>query len=103
MNMREKLVFVGNGMAAARTLEHLLAIAPDRYAITVFGEEPHAAYNRILLSPVLAGELGHRAAGQAELAVHPGGRARPDLRVEPAQVGRRWPGGGRRGERSVEG
>ena len=61
MSARPRLVVVGNGMAAARTLEHLLAIAPGRYAITVLGEEPHAAYNRILLSPVLAGELAEEA------------------------------------------
>jgi len=47
---------VGNGMAGVRTLEELLKIAPDHYDITVFGAEPHPNYNRILLSPVLAGE-----------------------------------------------
>jgi nitrite reductase (NADH) large subunit len=52
-----KLVMVGNGMAGVRTLEELLKIAPDVYDITVFGAEPHANYNRILLSPVLAGEM----------------------------------------------
>ncbi len=51
-----KLVVVGNGMAGARTLEDLLELAPDLYDITVFGAEPHPNYNRILLSPVLAGE-----------------------------------------------
>ncbi|GIZ51262.1 nitrite reductase large subunit NirB [Noviherbaspirillum aridicola] len=51
-----KLVMVGNGMAGVRTLEELLRLAPDIYEITVFGAEPHANYNRILLSPVLAGE-----------------------------------------------
>jgi len=51
-----KLVMVGNGMAGVRTLEELLKIAPDIYDITVFGAEPHPNYNRILLSPVLAGE-----------------------------------------------
>ena len=51
-----KLVLVGNGMAGVRTLEELLKIAPDLYDITVFGAEPHPNYNRILLSPVLAGE-----------------------------------------------
>ena len=51
-----KLVMVGNGMAGVRTLEELLKIAPDLYDITVFGAEPHPNYNRILLSPVLAGE-----------------------------------------------
>ena len=51
-----KLVMVGNGMAGVRTLEELLKLAPDHYDITVFGAEPYANYNRILLSPVLAGE-----------------------------------------------
>ncbi len=54
--MKEKLVLVGNGMAGVRTLEELLKIAPDKYDITVFGAEPHCNYNRIMLSPVLAGE-----------------------------------------------
>jgi nitrite reductase (NADH) large subunit len=54
--MKERLVLVGNGMAGMRTLEELLKIAPDRYQITVFGAEPYGNYNRILLSPVLAGE-----------------------------------------------
>jgi len=53
---RLKLVMVGNGMAGVRTLEELIKIAPDLYDITVFGAEPYANYNRILLSPVLAGE-----------------------------------------------
>jgi nitrite reductase (NADH) large subunit len=53
---RMKLVMIGNGMAGVRTLEELLKIAPDLYDITVFGAEPHPNYNRILLSPVLAGE-----------------------------------------------
>ena len=51
-----KLVVVGNGMAGIRTVEELLKIAPDLYEVTVFGAEPHPNYNRILLSPVLAGE-----------------------------------------------
>lgn len=54
--MRERLVIVGNGPAAMRTVEELLARAPDRYDIAVFGGEPRQAYNRILLSAVLAGE-----------------------------------------------
>ena len=53
---KTKLVMVGNGMAGVRTIEELLKIAPDLYDITVFGAEPHPNYNRILLSPVLAGE-----------------------------------------------
>ena len=51
-----KLVMVGNGMAGVRTLEELLKLTPDLYDITVFGNEPHPNYNRIMLSPVLAGE-----------------------------------------------
>jgi len=53
---KQKLVVVGNGMAGARVLEELLKLAPELYEITVFGAEPHPNYNRILLSPVLAGE-----------------------------------------------
>ncbi|RYX97362.1 MAG: NAD(P)/FAD-dependent oxidoreductase [Comamonadaceae bacterium] len=59
MDMRvkkQKLVLVGNGMAGIRTIEELLKIDADLYDITVFGAEPHTNYNRILLSPVLAGE-----------------------------------------------
>ena len=54
--MKEKLVLIGNGMAGVRALEELLKLAPDQYDITVFGNEPWGNYNRILLSPVLAGE-----------------------------------------------
>ncbi|MEW8374745.1 MAG: nitrite reductase large subunit NirB [Candidatus Thiodiazotropha sp.] len=53
---KERLVLIGNGMAGIRTLEELLKLAPEHYAITVFGAEPHPNYNRIMLSPVLAGE-----------------------------------------------
>jgi len=51
-----RLVVIGNGMAGIRTVEELLKLAPGMYDITVFGAEPHPNYNRILLSPVLAGE-----------------------------------------------
>lgn len=53
---KPRLVVIGNGMAGIRTIEELLALTPDLYDITVFGSEPHPNYNRILLSPVLAGE-----------------------------------------------
>jgi nitrite reductase (NADH) large subunit len=53
---KSRLVMVGNGMAGVRTLEELLKAAPELYDIAVFGAEPHPNYNRILLSPVLAGE-----------------------------------------------
>ncbi len=54
--MKEKLVCIGNGMAGIRTIEELLKLSPDQYDITVFGAEPYNNYNRILLSPVLAGD-----------------------------------------------
>ena len=53
-----KLVMVGNGMAGVRTLEELIKLEPELYDITVFGAEPYPNYNRIMLSPVLAGEQG---------------------------------------------
>jgi len=51
-----KLVLVGNGLAGMRCLEDLLDMAPDRYEVTVIGEEPWGNYNRIMLSPVLSGD-----------------------------------------------
>ncbi|MFA7495779.1 MAG: nitrite reductase large subunit NirB [Acidithiobacillus sp.] len=54
---KPRLVVVGNGMAGIRAVEELLKMAPDLYEITVFGAEPHPNYNRILLTPVLAGEM----------------------------------------------
>lgn len=53
---RERLVVIGNGMAGMRTLEEVLKRDPAKFQVTVFGAEPHVNYNRILLSPVLAGE-----------------------------------------------
>ena len=53
---KERLVVIGNGMAGCRAVEELLKRDPDRYAITMFGAEPRPNYNRIMLSPVLAGE-----------------------------------------------
>jgi len=53
---RERLVVIGNGMAGCRAVEEVLARDPDRYQIVVFGAEPRVNYNRIMLSPVLAGE-----------------------------------------------
>ncbi|MBL1224865.1 nitrite reductase large subunit NirB [Enterococcus sp. BWR-S5] len=51
--MREKLVLIGNGMAGVRTIEEILERDPDRYEITIFGEEKYPNYNRIMLSNVL--------------------------------------------------
>src|SRR6202795_333568 len=50
------LSVVGNGMAAARLVDELAKAALGRYAIAVIGDEPRLAYNRVLLSSVLAGE-----------------------------------------------
>jgi nitrite reductase (NADH) large subunit len=63
---RRRLVVIGNGMAGMRAVEELLALAPDAYDISVIGAEPHGNYNRILLSPVLAGEKS-----VAEIVLHP--------------------------------
>jgi nitrite reductase (NADH) large subunit len=54
--LQERLVIVGSGMASGRLLEHLFEAAPGRYDVTLFGAEPRGNYNRIMLSPVLAGE-----------------------------------------------
>ena len=55
---RERLVVVGNGMAGLRLLEEVAALAPGRFDITAIGAEPEPAYNRVLLSSLLAGEIG---------------------------------------------
>ena len=62
---RQSLVVIGNGMAGMRTVEELLKLAPLLYDITVFGAEPHTNYNRILLSPVLAGDTE-----RADIVIH---------------------------------
>lgn len=63
---RERLVIVGGGMAAGRLLDELAQHAPDRFAVTVLSAEATGIYNRILLSPVVAGE---RTA--ADIVTHP--------------------------------
>ena len=52
---RSTLVVAGTGMAGAKLVEEVLARAPDRFHIRMFGAEPHGTYNRILLSSVLGG------------------------------------------------
>ena len=59
VRMRDRLVVIGNGMAAGRTLEELFARAPEAFDVTVFGAEPRVNYNRIMLSPVLSGEAAY--------------------------------------------
>jgi nitrite reductase (NADH) large subunit len=54
---KSRLVVIGNGMAGIRTVEELLKMSPDEYQITIFGAEAQPNYNRILLSPVLSGEM----------------------------------------------
>ena len=55
--MSEPLVIIGNGMAAARLAQEIAARALGRYAVAIIGDEPRLAYNRVLLSSVLAGEI----------------------------------------------
>lgn len=64
--MSEPLVIIGNGMAAAKLVEELSRVALGRFAIAVIGEEPHLAYNRVLLSSVLAGKTNAR-----DIELHP--------------------------------
>jgi nitrite reductase (NADH) large subunit len=50
------LIVIGNGMAGCRAVEEILARDADKFRITIFGAEPRVNYNRIMLSPLLAGE-----------------------------------------------
>ena len=52
----ERLVVIGNGMAAGRMVEELATKSPGLYDITIIGAEPRVNYDRIMLSPVLSGE-----------------------------------------------
>src|SRR3954451_22782668 len=87
----EPLVIVGNGMAAARLVDALAQTSLGRYAVAVIGEEPRLAYNRVLLSSVLAGETGSH-----EIELRPadwwrdrGVTVRYGYRVTEIDVGRR--------------
>jgi nitrite reductase (NADH) large subunit len=89
--MSEPLVIVGNGMAAARLVDELAKTSLGRYAVAVIGEEPRLAYNRVLLSSVLAGETGSH-----EIELRPadwwrqrGVTVRYGYRVTEIDVGRR--------------
>jgi len=57
MSMNVDLVIVGNGMAGNRLVQELVKQADTPESILVIGEEPRHAYNRVLLSPLLAGEM----------------------------------------------
>ncbi|MEL6235757.1 MAG: FAD-dependent oxidoreductase, partial [Pseudomonadota bacterium] len=63
--MAQKLVVIGAGMASGRMLEHLTEAAPEGFDITLFNAEPRGCYNRIMLSPVLAGDKTY-----AEIVTH---------------------------------
>src|SRR5918911_3003348 len=89
--MSEPFVIVGNGMAAARLVDELSKSALGRYAVAVIGEEPRLAYNRVLLSSVLAGETGSH-----EIELRPadwwrqrGVTVRYGYRVTEIDIGRR--------------
>jgi nitrite reductase (NADH) large subunit len=58
--MTERLVIIGAGMASGRALEHIFEDAPGRFDVTLFGAEPRGNYNRLMLSPVLAGEKDYQ-------------------------------------------
>ena len=65
--MAEPLISVGKGLAATRLVDELSQRALGRHAIAVIGAEDRLAYNRVLLSPLLAGEI-----------------AEPDIELKPA-------------------
>ncbi len=44
--LKQELILIGNGMAGMRTVEELLKLEPEKYNITVFGDEPYGNYNR---------------------------------------------------------
>lgn len=66
--MKARLVVIGNGMVGMRAVEELLLRAPRHYDITVFGAEPNVNYNRIMLSPLLAGEKPLRTSSSTAVA-----------------------------------
>jgi len=74
-----RIVIVGHGMAGARLAAELPAHSPD-VKVTVLGAEPHRAYNRIMLSSLLAGTVDESGVELAEAAGH-GIDVRPGVRV----------------------
>nr|WP_256465225.1 MULTISPECIES: FAD-dependent oxidoreductase [unclassified Bradyrhizobium] len=85
------MVIVGNGMAAARLVDELAKTSLGRYAVAVIGEEPRLAYNRVLLSSVLAGETGSHEIElrPADWWRHRGVTVRYGYRVSEIDTGRR--------------
>lgn len=64
-----RVVVVGSGMAGHRVASEIRARRPG-WRITVMGAEPHAPYNRVLLTNLLAGSATEQS---IELAGHPDG------------------------------
>src|SRR5262250_2441062 len=88
--VKERLVVVGNGMAGTACVEQILKYSP-RFEITVFGDETHVNYNRIMLSSVLAGEKSSDEIVLNDLAWYQkhGIRARLGIRVTDIDSERR--------------
>jgi nitrite reductase (NADH) large subunit len=78
-------------MAAARLVDELAKTALGRYAVAVIGDEPRLAYNRVLLSSVLAGETGSHEIElrPADWWRHRGVTVRYGYRVTEIDTGRR--------------
>ncbi len=74
--MTPRLVVVGNGMVSLRFLERLSLHAPGRYDVTVVGEERSPAYNRVLLSALLAGDVDAAGCRLREAVWYEGQRIR---------------------------
>ena len=76
--MSESLIVIGNGMAAARFVDELAQRALGRYAVAVIGEEPRLAYNRVLLSALLA---SRRNVNRRQHEKHADDRVKQDARA----------------------
>ena len=78
MATKKKLVIVGNGMVGHKLLERLIATsAMVTWEVTVLGEEPRVAYDRVNLSKLFDGSTPE------DLAL---GSRRNKLRVGPRPV-----------------
>ena len=63
--MTQRLVVIGAGMVSGRVLEHLFDANPGQFDVTLFNGEARGNYNRIMLSPVPAGDKTY-----AEIVTH---------------------------------
>ena len=89
--MAEKLLIIGNGMASVRLCEELAAHAPGRFKTTVVGGEPQPGYNRVLLSALLAGDIGEK-----DVALRSADWYRErGIRLSPASASSGWTSRGR--------